>query len=123
MVLDTYAGVAVDDIEAARAWYATVFGREPDAAPMGGLYEWHSGEHCMQLVALATIREIQGLPHWGAAGSSSVTLVVDDANAVAQRALGAGGVAVSHFDGPAFQTTSIRDPEGNLVTLLKPTPA
>jgi predicted enzyme related to lactoylglutathione lyase len=123
MVRDMYAGVVVGDIERARAWYATVFGREPDAAPMGGLYEWYSAEHCLQLVALAAIREIQGLPHWGAAGSSSVTLIVDDAKTIAQRALAVGGEAVSHFDGPAFHTTSIKDPEGNLVTLLQRTPA
>jgi len=123
MVRDVYAAVAVDDIERARAWYTAVFGREPDAAPMGGLYEWHSGEHCLQLVALAAIREIQRLPQWGARGSSSVTLVVDDAKVLADRVLGAGGRQVSHFDGPAFATTSIEDPEGNLVTLLQKKPA
>jgi predicted enzyme related to lactoylglutathione lyase len=123
MVRDIYAGVVVEDLERARAWYATVFEREPDAAPMGGLYEWYCAEHCLQLVALAAIREIQRLPHWGAAGSSSVTLIVDDAKAVAQRALNVGGEAVSHFDGSAFHTTSIKDPEGNLVTLLQRTPA
>ena len=122
MVRDVYAAVAVDDIERSKEWYAAVFGRQPDAAPMAGLYEWHSGEHCMQLVALAAIREIQRLPQWGATGASSVTLVVDDANELAHRALDAGGEAVSHFDGPAFATTSVKDPEGNLVTFLEKKP-
>jgi glyoxylase I family protein len=34
------AVVAVSDIEASRAWYAKLFGREPDNNPMPELIEW-----------------------------------------------------------------------------------
>jgi hypothetical protein len=119
MVQAIYAGITVIDLERARAWYARVFGREPDAAPMDGLYEWHLGEHCLQVVALERVREIQNLPNWGAPGASSVTLVVDDAQAAAQEAIAVHGSAVSHFENPRFQTASVADPEGNLVTFLQ----
>jgi hypothetical protein len=35
------AGVAVEDVEAARPWYERLFGRRADALPMEGLAEWH----------------------------------------------------------------------------------
>ena len=34
------AVIAVSDIEAARSWYANLFGREPDNNPMTNLVEW-----------------------------------------------------------------------------------
>jgi glyoxylase I family protein len=34
------AVVAVSDIAAGRAWYTSLFGREPDNTPMSGLVEW-----------------------------------------------------------------------------------
>ena len=34
------AVVAVSDIEAGRAWYTKLFGREPDNNPMPNLVEW-----------------------------------------------------------------------------------
>ncbi|WP_286137633.1 VOC family protein [Mycobacterium sp. IS-3022] len=34
------ADVAVSDIEAGRAWYTTLLGREPDNNPMPNLVEW-----------------------------------------------------------------------------------
>jgi len=39
-----YANLACSDLGRSRAWFATLFGREPDAAPMEGLVEWHHGE-------------------------------------------------------------------------------
>jgi predicted enzyme related to lactoylglutathione lyase len=123
VVKGLYAGVVAGDLERARSWYERVFGREPDAAPMGGLYEWRVGEQCVQLVALDKIREIQHLPDWGAVGSSSVTFVVDDAQMAAADAVEHGGTAVSHFENPAFRTASVGDPDGNLVTFLQQTPS
>ena len=115
MVKQIYSGVVTADLERARAWYATVFGRDADTNPMSGLYEWHVGECVLQLVDIGKVREIQNLPDWGAKGASSVTLVVDDIKAIT-----ANLTPVSHFDGPAFSTTSVRDIDGNLVTLLQP---
>src|SRR3984957_19812440 len=119
MIRNVFAGIVASDIEQARLWYAGVFGREPDAAPMGGLYEWRLGDHCVQLVELDTVRHIQDLPAWGTSGASSITLVVNDAVSAAKAAVASGGKNVSHFEGPAFQTWSVCDPEGNLVTFLE----
>ena len=115
MVKQIYAGVLTANLEQARSWYASVFGRDADTNPMSGLYEWNVGECVLQLVDLAKVREIQSLPDWGSPGASSVTLVVDDIKAIT-----ANLTPVSHFDGPAFSTTSVRDIDGNLVTLLQP---
>ncbi len=112
MVRAIYAGITVIDLERPRVWYARVFGREPDAAPMDGLYEWHLGEHCVQVVALERVREIQNLPDWGAPGASSVTLVVDDAEAAAREATVLHGSTVSQFENPRFRTASVADPKG-----------
>lgn len=118
MVSKLYAGVVVSDLERARAWYAAVFGRDADATPMGGLCEWHVGDNVLQVVDLETVRRIQQLPDWGSAGASSVTLVVDDLETPTARA-----EPVSHFEGPRFDTVSVRDPDGNLVTFLRPATA
>jgi catechol 2,3-dioxygenase-like lactoylglutathione lyase family enzyme len=118
MVRNVIAGIVVADIEKARLWYADVFGRDPDAAPMEGLYEWRFGDHCVQVVELDTVRRIQGLPQWGTGGASSITLVVEHAQDAAYAAVASGGKNVSHYGGPAFQTCSVCDPEGNLVTFL-----
>lgn len=119
MIRSIWAGVVAEDLERERAWYEAVFGRVPDAAPMDGLYEWHSDESVLQLVALARVRETQKLPSWGGRGTSSVTLVVDDADASLQAALDAGGSRVSAFGNDTFRTISVADPERNLVTFLQ----
>jgi glyoxylase I family protein len=38
------AVVAVSDIAASRAWYSSLFGREPDNTPMSNLVEWQVTE-------------------------------------------------------------------------------
>jgi hypothetical protein len=114
-----YAGVVAEGLERERAWYEAAFGRPPDAAPMDGLYEWHFGDNFLQLVALAKVRDIQKLPAWGSPGASSVTLVVDDADAIVRRALANGGARVSEFANESFRTVSVSDPEENLVTFLQ----
>jgi catechol 2,3-dioxygenase-like lactoylglutathione lyase family enzyme len=120
MINGVFAGVVVADLDRARKWYAGVFGREPDALPMAGLLEWHIRDQRVQVVSLETVRQIQQLPDWGGAGASSLTLVVDDAKMAADAAVLGGGGYVSHFDGSAFQTSSVRDPDGNLITFLQP---
>jgi catechol 2,3-dioxygenase-like lactoylglutathione lyase family enzyme len=119
MVRAIYAGVVAADLEKERAWYEAVFGRPPDAAPMDGLYEWHLGANFLQLVALSKVRITQQTPEWGARGMSSVTLVVDDADAARTAAVRAGGTRVSEFSNDGFRTMSVADVEGNLVTFLQ----
>jgi hypothetical protein len=114
MIAKIYAGVVVTDLERARSWYAKAFGRAPDATPMDGLIEWHAGECVLQIVDIGTVRKTQKLPDWGTPGAASVTLVADDLDA-----LDASFKRVSHFDGPKFSTTSVTDPDGNIVTFLQ----
>jgi len=101
------ASITVSDLDRAEAWYAALFGRAPDARPMGGLLEWH-------LTAGA------GVQVWAEpdrAGRSGVTLATDDLEAVA-RALTAAGV---EHPGPEQATSSrilqLADPDGNRVVL------
>src|ERR1019366_8411868 len=78
MIRKVFAGVVVDDLAAAGAWYECVLGRPPDAAPMDGLLEWHLADTgWLQIVAIDSVREIQLRSGWGSAGSSSVALVVE----------------------------------------------
>jgi predicted enzyme related to lactoylglutathione lyase len=119
MIRSIWAGVVAEDLERELAWYQAIFGKAPDATPMDGLYEWHSGDSVLQLVALAKVRGTQKLPSWGERGTSSVTLVTDDADASLQAALDGGGSRVSAFGNDAFRTISVADPEGNLVTFLQ----
>jgi hypothetical protein len=119
MVRAIFAGVVAEDLERQRAWYETIFDRAPDAAPMDGLYEWHLDGNAVQLVALSKVRDIQKLPVSGARGTTSVTLVVDDADASRTAALSGGGARVSEFSNEHFRTVTVADPEGNLVTFLQ----
>ena len=97
----------VTDLERAEAWYAALFGREPDARPMPGLLEWHLGEG-------------YGVQVWSEperAGHGSVVLAETDLDGAASR-LGAAGLA---HDGVEQATASrilrLVDPDGNRVVL------
>jgi len=115
-----FAGVLVNDLDAARAWYERVLGRAPDAAPMEGLLEWHLTENgWLQVVNIQNVRDIQRQSAWGAAGSSSVAFVVerlDDQLAV----LEANKVPVGPmYTTPHVKTATTSDPSGNLVTFVE----
>jgi predicted enzyme related to lactoylglutathione lyase len=95
------ASMTVSDLDRAEAWYTALFGRGPDARPMTGLLEWHTGAGA-------------GVQVWlepGRAGGSGATLATDDLDAVA------GAV----HDGPTAATSSrilqLADPDGNRVVL------
>jgi catechol 2,3-dioxygenase-like lactoylglutathione lyase family enzyme len=115
------AGIVVDDLERARSWYEAVLGRPADAAPMGGLLEWHfNGEAWLQVVEVQIVRAVQQTATWGAAGASAVSFVIanlDDQLAV----LRAYGIPiVSQYETKAFaKTASVRDPAGNFVTFVE----
>lgn len=101
------ASMTVSDLDRAEVWYTALFGRGPDARPMTGLLEWHTGAGA-------------GVQVWaepGRAGRSGATLATDDLDAVAA-ALTEAGVA---HDGPTAATSSrilqLADPDGNRVVL------
>lgn len=77
------AGVMVKDWSGAQDFWSTVFGRRPDRVPRHGCAEWGTPDGGqLQFVEDAT-----------RAGSSSVTLAVDDVHAERER-LGAAGATV-----------------------------
>ncbi|MEJ6548229.1 VOC family protein [Corynebacterium sp. USCH3] len=108
MITRVLAHCTVSDLDRAHRWYRGVFEREPDAAPMPGLIEWHIGESA-------------GLQVWsepGRAGASSVVLGDTDIDAVAARMTSLG---IEH-DGPqpggGARILQLTDPDGNRVVFF-----
>ncbi|MCG7308087.1 VOC family protein [Brachybacterium sp. ACRRE] len=98
---------AVTDVDRAEEWFTILCGRPPDARPMAGLLEWHLGPGF-------------GLQVWSeaeSAGHSTVSLVVTDIDADAERLLARG---IAH-DGPqpggGARILVLADPDGNRVVL------
>jgi hypothetical protein len=120
VIKSVYAGVIVKDLEAARTWYEQILARPADATPMDGLLEWHFTEPgWLQVVSIAKVREVQRLPNWGAAGSSSLALVVDSIETHLALASAVGSLPVTRYSSDNFKTASISDPCGNLITFVE----
>jgi hypothetical protein len=117
------AGVVVDDLEAARAWYQMALGGPPDATPMAGLLEWHFGSGAMlQVVDLATVREVQHAVQWGTAGASSVSFVIERLDDQLRTFADNRVEIVSQYTTEAaLRTATVRDPAGNFVTFVEDT--
>lgn len=100
-----YANVACRDLESSARWYGTLFGRDPDAAPMDGLVEWHHGE--------AAGFQLHRNPE--KAGRGTLTLIVSDIASERERvaALGPGEVEAADY----VSIVRMQDPDGNLVVL------
>jgi len=108
-ISNVLAGVAVHDLEASERWYATLFGRARDAAPMEGLVEWRfPGGGWVQVFADP-----------GRAGQASVTLVVDDIGALREALQETGHAIEWSFDGAVTRGAVIRDPDGNRVVFAQ----
>jgi len=99
-----YANVACCDLRQSRDWYTTLFGREPDAAPMDGLVEWHWGDHGFQLHE-----------NEAKAGSGTLTLRAEGLTAEWERLtpLDPGPVGTATH----LSILQLHDPDGNLVVL------
>ena len=120
MIRRVFAGVIVDDLESASAWYARVLGRPPDATPMDGLLEWHLAESgWFQVVAVSKVREVLSAPNWGKPGASSVAFVIESlADQLA--VLEANDVPIGpQFDASFPKTATVSDPAGNFVTFVE----
>jgi glyoxylase I family protein len=78
------AVVAVSDITAGRAWYTTLFGREPDNNPMPNLIEWQVNDGGWVQVTEDRIRAGHGLLNL------AVSDLDDGVRELQQRGLGAG---------------------------------
>jgi catechol 2,3-dioxygenase-like lactoylglutathione lyase family enzyme len=96
-----FAGVAVSDYAAARAWYEDFFGREPDLIP-------NQTEACWQLGEGAWFYIDAARDH---AGSGFATLLVDD--------LGRWGEEADESV-PGMRRVEVSDPDGNRIQLAQP---
>jgi catechol 2,3-dioxygenase-like lactoylglutathione lyase family enzyme len=115
------AGVVVDDLEAAKKWYESVLGRPADAAPMGGLLEWHLNDAAwLQVVDIKTVRNVQRDARWGGAGASSVSFVVERLDDELAMFAAEHIPLVSQYTTKGFaRTATVRDPSGNYVTFVE----
>lgn len=106
------AAVAVKDRDAALPFYQRLFGRPADVLPMPVDAEWNAGPTTLQVVEDPE-----------RAGTSLVTLVVDDlaayAAALADRGVGVGEVR----DADTVLFAQLDDPEGNRITLVQNRPS
>jgi predicted enzyme related to lactoylglutathione lyase len=104
------AGVAVKDLDQAKRWYETFFGRPVDAEPMPGLAEWHTPGGVVQLVADEK-----------RAGGSLVTVWIEDAKQSLAELAARGGPSMeldtTTSDKVLFAT--VPDPDGNEVTVVE----
>lgn len=105
-----FAHVSCSDLGHSKQWYATLFGRAPDAEPMQHLAEWHhDGDAGMQL-----------FEDQSAAGKSTLTLIVSALREEHER-LTSGGLRPGAIEsGEKVSLFRLKDSDGNLVVLAQP---
>lgn len=112
-----YPSLLVADLAAAEGWYSKLLGRGPDHRPMPTLIQWELGDRGGLMVASS--EEI--------AGRGVIFLYVDDLAGERRRLQDVGIVLGEDNPGDYSTLASVRDPDGNLVTLAslpsKPCPA
>jgi predicted enzyme related to lactoylglutathione lyase len=104
------AQATVSDLERAVDWYATLFGRQPDARPMPCLVEWHLGPS-------------YGVQVWAEsdrAGNSSMVLDESDLDGLVGRLDAAGFEHGQPEDVTASRILSLVDPDGNRIVVSGP---
>lgn len=109
-ISNVLAAVAVSDLERAKRWYTTLFGRPADAEPMPGLTEWHTSGGVVQLVV-----------DQQRAGGSLVTLWVPDARQALSELSARGGPSVELDDSTSDKVlfATVTDPDGNAITIVE----
>lgn len=103
-----FAVICTADLATASAWYAKLFGRDPDRRPMPSLAEWQ-GEGGLQLLERAD-----------AAGKGFLTLMVDDIEEARADIQRRGLEVGAKQEGDVAGIAQLRDPDGNTVTLAAP---
>ena len=103
-----FAGIPVNNRDAAAAWYERLFGRPPDLVPNEQEAAWRLTETGWIYVIVDKER----------AGSALHTLLVDDLdaflNGLAERGIGVGPVETMEN---GVRVTIVRDPDGNRLQL------
>jgi glyoxylase I family protein len=103
-----FAGLPVADYGAAHAWYARLFGRQPDMTP-------HDTEAVWRLTSCCSVYVVQDTER---AGRGLVTLAVNDLDAHERRLREAGIGFDVQADGNAPRRVVVRDGDGNTVTFF-----
>jgi len=113
MTIDAiFAQVSCRDLAASTEWFATLFGRQPDATPMDHLAEWRRPGAGLQLFEAAE--------HAGHAGHATLTLIVDDVATERER-LAEAGLEPGEVETADYTSIArMRDPDGNLIVLAQP---
>ena len=103
------AVVAVSDIEASRAWYTALFGRDPDNNPMPSLVEWQVTDGGWVQVTEDPLR----------AGNGMFNLALSDfeegVRELRQRGLGTGEIIDAN---KGVRLCPIADPDNNMIHLV-----
>jgi catechol 2,3-dioxygenase-like lactoylglutathione lyase family enzyme len=103
------AVVAVSDIEAGRAWYTAVFGREPDNNPMPNLAEWQVTDGAWVQVTEDPVR----------AGKGMLNLAVSDieegARELREKGLATGEIIEAN---KGVRLCPLADPDDNMIQLV-----
>jgi predicted enzyme related to lactoylglutathione lyase len=108
-IKNALAGVAVNDMNKAIAWYGKLLGRAPDQQPMPNDVEYGFEKGGWMQIFLDPER----------AGKSSVTLTVDDLDATLLE-LEAAGIAHAEPTRTDYVDTAIlTDPDGNQIVLAQ----
>ncbi len=102
-ITNALAGLAVEDIGIAMAFYERLFGRPADARPMSEVAEWK----------FATGGWVQVFTDADRAGASLVTLIVDDLAETLEDLSTQGILPVAKRSGDFAKTAIFRDPDGN----------
>ena len=111
-IAKVYANLSCRDLSASTRWFAVLFGRDHDTAPMDGLHEWDCGSGGLQLY--------EKPEH---AGAGTLTLIVDEIAGERGR-LEEAGLVTAELEAADYTTIMrLRDPDGNLVVLAQPSEA
>lgn len=105
-----FAQLYCTNTEISAAWFAKLFGRSADAAPMEGLLEWHHGSD----------GGLQVFKNDANAGHGCLTLIVTDIEQEIERLRNSGMDAGEILTGDQAIVSTVVDPDGNQVILAQP---
>ena len=108
-IINALAGIMVNDLIAAEAWYEQLLARPADSRPMEGLAEWK----------LANGGWIQVFQDKDRAGCSSVTFLVSRVHEQVAD-LQAKGISIERTTDSGYaKTATVSDPSGNRVVFAE----
>lgn len=109
LIKNAVASLAVKDLASATAWYRRLIDRAPDSTPMPEVAEWKFER--------GGWLQVYQLPE--RAGRGSVTLAVDDVDALAAHLQKLGIDEGKRSSGDQVKTLMIADPDGNSIAFAQ----